>query len=359
MTTRPADLFTGPGPVGSPVLFVNGDPLTVQDVLEPIIDDLNRQARRLRRRDYNDYLARRLPEEIRNRVSRLVVSQRAKDTYPEEAHKIMDAKADDMIKDVINRRFGGVHARYEQHLKAFDFTVADMKERAKRQILVTQFLRDRFLPRLQEPPRRELMKYYQAHLDEFTTPATAELFLIEVPIQVELDKPTSEATGDEIAAARGLARAQLDRAREELNSGVEFAAVAKLYSRGIHRVNGGAWGEISPGALKKRWAGPAEVLFTLEPGQISDVAETDESVFIVKCGRKTPGNRLSFEEAQAGITTRLKNEQYDRMTHRYISDLLRRATIDDRQQQGFFFAVAAAAPRPSGTELVRENRKEQ
>ncbi len=359
MATRPAGFAPGPGPIGSPVLFVNGDAITVQEILEPIIDDLARQARLLPESAYNDYLARKVADEIRNQVSLLVVYQEAQTSYPDKVYEMLDEKADEAIKGVINRRFGGVHARYEGHLKALDLSVADMKERARRQILVTQFLRDRLLPGLQDLPRRELMKHYQAHLDEFTTAPKAELFLIEVPITSELDKDLSQASADEIAAARRRARAHMDRARQELDSGVDFAAVAKRYSRGLRKANGGAWGEITPGSLQKRWAKPAEILFALDQGRISDVIETDESVFIVKCGRRTPRRRLSFEQAQARIIARVKDQQYNRMSNRYIARLIQRATIDNRQRQEFFFAAVAAAPRPGRPDLAREDDKEQ
>lgn len=44
---------------------------------------------------------------------------------------------------MINTRFGGVKARYEAHLKAMDLTFKEMKERTKRQMMVSQFLRER------------------------------------------------------------------------------------------------------------------------------------------------------------------------------------------------------------------------
>ena len=82
----------------------------------------------------------------------------------------------------------------KEYAEALGTALADVKERARRRIMVTQFLRDRFLPRLREPPRRDLVEYYQAHLDEFTTPAKAELLLIEVPVESELGKRIAQAT---------------------------------------------------------------------------------------------------------------------------------------------------------------------
>ena len=359
LTSRPADPFAGPGPVGSPVLFVNGDTLTVQEILEPLTADLNRQASILTPIGYRDYLFRTITNQIRSQVSLIVVYQQAKDTYPEEAHKAVDARADEMIRDVIDRRFGGVNARYEEHLQVLDLTLDDMKKRARRQVLVTQFLQDRFLPRLREPSRRELMKYYQTHQDEFTTPARAELFLIEVPIEKELGNSIAPESKEVLAAAREQARARVDRARQELESGVDFAAVAKRYSKGDRALVGGDWGEISPNTLTGRWATYSEVLFTLDAGQIGDVLDLEEAVGLVKCGKRTAQHRVSFEGAQEQIVVRVKDEQYKRMTDSYVVELLEQATIDERQKQGLFLAAVAAAPLPANFPPAGQAKKEQ
>jgi len=344
--TRPADIDFETGPVGCPVLFVNGDTLAVQDVLEPILDDLKCKAETLSVPAYRNHLFRAVGGQIDYQTTMLVIHQEAKEAFSDERmQEAFDKEADRLVKDVINRRFGGSYARYEAHLKWLELTLAGIKARAKRQAMVMQFLRDRFHPLVGNPTRRELDKYYRTHLDEFTTPAKAELFLIEIPLAKELGKPRPEATPAQIEAARSRARARLERAQLELDSGVEFAAVAKRYSKGIRARTGGAWGEISPAALTGRWAGAAKVLFTLQPHQISDIIETDEALFIVKCGRQTPARRLTFEEAQEQIINRFADEDFERRRNAYVQELMTRATI--RRRQAFFQAVLAAAPRPA------------
>jgi len=344
--TRPANATAGP--VGTPVLFVNDDVIAIQDVLEPIRQDLLAQSQQLGARDYADYLLRIVSDELRRQISTIVVYQKAKADFPEDAKEMLDKKASELIDNVINTRFGAVRARYEEHLESLDLTMDDMKQRARRQILVSQFMQDRLTPMLQEPPRHELLKLYNTRIDAFTTTAKAELFLIEIPLADELGKkPLERATAQELADVRQQARGQLERAREELDSGVEFGAVARRYSKGIRKADGGAWGEISPGSLTKRWQRPAEVLFTLESGQVSDITETDASLFIVKAGQVTPRHCQSFAEAQLELIRQAKDEQYQRLSNRYLVELMTRATIDAQQQQNFFRAVVAAAPRPT------------
>lgn len=344
--TRPAGV--GSGPVGVPVLFVNGDPITVPEIVEPLGRQLAQRADRLDHRAYEAHLARAAADEIRRQVRSLVVFQEAKRKLPEQGHRVLDTKADELINNLINREFDGVRARFENHLEALGLNLETMRELARRDILVSQYLHDRFLPLIRDPSRRELMKYYQNNIDQFTTPAKAEMYLIDVPFADEEGKPLVKPTPADKEAARQRAREQIELARSELQRGEDFETVAKKRSRGIRSALGGNWGEITPGALSGRWTTPAEVLFTLQPGQVSPILEAEEAFFIVRCGNAAPEQCLTFEQAQADIIARIQEERYTRITEQYVRGLLANAAIDERQQQGFFQAVIAACPRPVG-----------
>lgn len=341
--TQPASA-PGPGPVGSPVLFVNGETVSVPEILEPLLSELENDARTLAPQTYYSSMIRAIRRQIDLHVSTLLIYEEARNHYPEKAMEAIDKEVDRRLKEIVTERYQGVYARFEAQLKAMDLTPQDVKSRLKRQLMVSQYMRDKYTPILREPPRRELMKYYQDHLDEFTTPERAELFLIEIPIDAVLGKPRDLATAEEIQAVRQKWLAHLQRAREELDSGVEFSAVARAYSKGIKAAQGGAWGEISPGTLQGRWAKAAEVLFRLSENETSDIVVTDESLLLVKCGKRTPRQQVSFEEAQPRIIERIKDEQFSRLSQEHVESLLNKATV--RPLAEFTEAVAAAAPRP-------------
>lgn len=336
---------SGPGPVGSPVLFVNDDAVSVPEILEPILGELEHDARTLSPQMYYNSMQRAVRRQIDLHVSTLLIYQESKDHYPEKAMEVIDKEVDRRIKEIVTDRYQGVYARYEAQLKAMDLSPDDVKGRIKRQLMVTQYMRDKYKTLLREPPRRDLLKYYQDRAAEFTSPERAEMLLIEIPIEAALGKPRNLATAAEIEAARQKAAAQLRRAREELDSGVEFTAVARAYSKGLKASQGGNWGEISPGTLQGRWAKAAETLFTLSENQVSDVIEADEFVYIVKCGRHTPPRRVSFEEAQPKIIEKVKDEQFNKLSQEHVESLLSKATV--RPVAEFTQAVVAAAPRPA------------
>ncbi|MBP7934025.1 MAG: peptidyl-prolyl cis-trans isomerase [Phycisphaerae bacterium] len=350
--TQPADIDFEHGPVGCPVLFVNGDTISVPEVLEPIYDDLRAKADTLSLVAYRNHLFRAVGTQVDYQVSMLLVYQEAKKTFSDDKFKdALDKEVDRMVKDVITRRYGGVVARYEVYLKALDLTMDQIKERARRQAMVRFFLHERFRPMIQEPTRRELTRYYETHPDEFSSTAKAELFLIEVPVAEMLDKPITSARPEELATARQRARAHIQQARQELNNGVQFETVAKKYCKGPRGKLGGGWGEVSPGAFASSKAKLLDVLFGLQNQQVSDIVEIEDGFFIVKCGQMTPAARRPFEQAQEQIIQRLLDEEYNRREQAYIQQLLSRATI--RKRPEFFQAVLAAVPRPSSLSRTR------
>jgi parvulin-like peptidyl-prolyl isomerase len=342
-TTQPA-AATNPGPAGSPVLFVNGDAVTVPEILEPLVAELESEAKRLPPQVYYSTMVRSVRRQIDLHVSTLLIYQEAKDHYPEKVIEAFDKEVDRRLKEIVTERYQGVYARFEAQLKTMDMTPQDVKTRIKRQFMVSQYMRDKYKPVLREPPRRELLKYYQEHLGEFTAPERAELFLIEIPVETMLGKPRNLATAEDFQAARQRGVAQLQRAREELDSGVEFTAVARAYSKGLKAEQGGVWGEISPGTLQGRWAKAAEVLFSLSENGTSDVVESEAALFLIRCGKKTPPQQISFEEAQPKIIERIKEEQFARLSQEHVESLLNKATV--RPLPEFTEAVASAAPRP-------------
>ena len=288
-------------------------------------------------------------KQIENHVSIMLVYQEAKKTYPDKAAEAFDKEVEKELQKVVQERYDGVYAKYEARIKSMEMTMADIRARLKRQIMVMQYVHDRFKPMIQDPSRRQLYSYYQEHQNNYFTPERAELFLIEIPIDAMLGKPRKAATNEEVSAATREAMKQMKRAREELDRGVDFATVAKAYSKGPKAMQGGNWGEIGRNSLQGRWAKAAEVLFTLDENQTSDIIETPEAWFIVHCGKRTPAVQLSFEDVQSKIVESIRNEQFERLSRQHVSELLSKASI--RPVDAFTLAVMAAAPRPSNSNL--------
>lgn len=127
----------------------------------------------------------------------------------------------------------------------------------------------------EEPINDEMvLAHYQANIDQYTKPAQVKLALLFL----------EKKKGKEMAPlVEKLEAARL--AALELPSDTKgFGALAMTYSEeATSRFKGGDIGWLQAGAMRYRW--PQQVVdagFALESGQLSDVIETDEGVYLLK-----------------------------------------------------------------------------
>ena len=341
-------------------LCVNGEVITVQDILEPIYEILEDQAGELSAGQYREVLSGLIQTEIRDRVYRVLVYDRASVLLNEEQYAALDRVVDNIVRDRVNSEYGGSQSAFELYLERFGKTIEDVRQRERRRIIVQQYLRDQVVPRV-HITRRTLLKYWRERHDEFVTKAQGQMYLIDVPgwaflpgasgkvrisVGRKLWEQASEANRVEALAE---ARRQLERAAQELAEAGDFEGIAKKYSQGINASRGGNWGLVSLGELQGRWAVINDVLAGLEPGQTSPIVEGEDGFFLVKAGQKQEGRVVSFEQAQPEIERRLADEQSNRLITELLGRLRAEATISGRrEQEAFVQAVVEAAPRAGG-----------
>jgi parvulin-like peptidyl-prolyl isomerase len=346
--------------VQAPVLRVNRDIITVQDVLEPIAEVLEREAADLTVGEYQARVMRRARQEIRDQIDAALLYERASRKISEEAEAKLGKAIDKIIRDRINQHYRGSQTAFEMYLERYGKTIEDVRERERRVTLVQGYVVDQIIPRI-HITRRELLRYFHEHQADFETKAEVEMHLIDVPGWAFLpgagegaglaDGRREWAAADEGARAEALrqARSRVEQAAEQLRAGAAIAPVAKSHSHGINASKGGDWGMVTPGELQGRWAPLNDVLATLASGQTSDIIEGTDGFFIVKAGQKQPGRSVSFEEAQPEIEAKLVNEQKMERFSTLMERLHSEATISDYDEQLLFLTavVTAAPPHPS------------
>lgn len=346
--------------VHAPVLRINRDIITVQDVLEPIAEVLEREAADLTVGQYQARVMRRARQEIRDQIDAALLYDRARRKISEEAEVQLEKALDKVIHDRINQYYRGSQTAFEMYLERFGKTIEDVRDRERRMTLVQGYVMDQVIPRV-HITRRELMRYFQQHHSDFETKAQIEMYLIDVPgwaflpaigDGVGLGAGRQQwAAANEAARADALrqARSRVEQAAEELRSGAAIDAVAKSYSHGINASKGGDWGMVTPGELQGRWAALNDVLATLASGQTSDIIEGTDGFFIVKAGQKQPAQSVTFEEAQPEIEAKLVNEQKMERFSALMKRLQSEATVSDYDEQLLFLeaVVSSAPPHPS------------
>ena len=92
---------------------------------------------------------------------------------------------------------------------------------------------------------------------------------------------------------------------EELGKGGDFATLSSQHSQAANARRGGDIGFISRGELPRMFE---DVLFSLKPGEVSNIIPTDNSFHIFRVDERRPAGLLDLAAATPAIRTRLRDE---------------------------------------------------
>lgn len=314
--------------------------ITVKDVLEPIQFRIREMAKTQPPNIYYQKAADLVRQQLYDLVAQYLVYRRAERQINDQIEPGLQKAIDGMERERINREFGGLETRYTKYLQDQGKTREEVRERLRRVVVVDSYLRDRLLPMVREPRKREIMEYYQSHLPEYSTPERRELFLIDIPIRAHFERFPPRPSDEPLA--RQKARNAIEAAAREIKSGKPFEEVARQYSE-LKKSDGGCWGFVSS-PMAGRWEVPYKRFMEMHEGQVSEIIEAAKSFFIVKVGRVEETKVTSFRDAQPDIIKALKNKRYQKLKAEFLQKELKRASIGSLD--AFGNQVMRAIPRP-------------
>ena len=145
----------------------------------------------------------------------------------------------------------------------------------------------------------EMKKYYEDHKKDY--------YKDEVKVSRILIS-TLDANGKEVSNAKKKdAKNKAEEVLKKAKSGDEFSQLAKEYSDDKNSATqGGDLGYISKGQMSKSFEDAA---FSLKPGEISNVIETEEGYNIIKVYDKID-KQLTFDEVKDQIKSTLTENKY-------------------------------------------------
>ena len=107
--------------------------------------------------------------------------------------------------------------------------------------------------------------------------------------------------------------------------GKDFSELAKKDSECPSKTKGGDLGYFRRGQMVKPFE---DVAFSLKPGEVSGVVETDFGFHIIKVTDKKPATTVSYEEVKDRIIATLKSDKLEKETDLYLEPLKKRAKIE-------------------------------
>jgi len=128
------------------------------------------------------------------------------------------------------------------------------------------------------------------------------------------------------AAAKAQAKTKADQVLKDVKAGKDFAALAKQHSQDPgSAVNGGDLGFFQKGQM----VGPFnDVAFSLAPGAVSDVVETQFGYHIIKVAEKQPSRTVPLEEVRPQVEQFLQSQNRDQQTEAFVKSLRSKGKVE-------------------------------
>lgn len=119
-------------------------------------------------------------------------------------------------------------------------------------------------------------------------------------------------------------RDRAEAAAAELAGGAGFAEVARRFSVDPSAPFGGRQGELARADLPEEFA---DILFSLEPGEVSDIVEADYGFHIFQVTERLPERTVPFEEAAPDLRRQLLAERAEVHVSELVAAARNRYTV--------------------------------
>jgi len=151
--------------------------------------------------------------------------------------------------------------------------------------------------------------YYLAHRDDYKVEDEVKLRMIILDRSSDTNAPDNKELAKEIL--------------RKLDEGASFAEMAKIYSQGSQRAQGGDWDWVERSVLRKELA---DVAFSLKPGQRSGIIETPSAYYLMLVEDSKTAHCKPLVEVRDQIEHTLVLDEQKRLEKQWI-DRLRKKTF--------------------------------
>src|SRR6266403_1797231 len=219
----------------------------VDSMTAPAADVLRRQYR-----GQEEVFQKKLTDALNDNLEQLIVRQLIIHDFKTAGYNLPESILDEAVQERIRSRYGD-RVTLAKTLQAEGMTIEKFKEQIRDQIIV-QALREKNISSEIIISPHKIETYYQAHHDGYKVEDQVKLRMIVLNKAPESAVPPAKQLAEEILA--------------KIAEGASFADMAKVYSQGSQRKEGGDWGWVEKSVLRKELA---EVAFALKPGEHSGV----------------------------------------------------------------------------------------
>ena len=302
---------------------VNGEIFTKSDLEQRQVAMLRQKGQQfdLKSNPSNEQLRKALdeitPQIMVEAVDEMVVVQRGK----ELGYKLSDEQFKQVVDNIRKENKIDTDEQFLAALKSENMTMADLRRNLERSMIFQRVQQNEVLGKIGVTDD-EAKKYYQNHMNEFTTAPTVTLREIQISVP-------GDARGINVAADEA-AQARIDELRVRVTTGGEsFDKLAAEVSDSPSKANGGLIGPIS---LDDVNAELRKLIEAMKPGEVSQVIRLPRGYQLLKLEGLTPAQALSFEQAREQIGERVFTDKRKAEFQKYLEKLRAQAIIEWKNQ---------------------------
>lgn len=292
-------------PLNGIAVVVNDVVITYDDVYRGIGDDIRSLTRQYRNEP--EVLQQKIAALQRDRTELLVENQLILHEFETAGYNLPDSFIEERVQARIKEQFGD-RPHLIKTIEQEGITYETYRKRIREQFIVEQMRMKNVASEILISPYK-IETYYLQHQSDHQVPDQIKLWIIE------LDKAKHDGE-----AAKAFAREILAKLKE----GVPFAEMARIYSDGPQKDQGGDRGWVDREFLRKELA---DVGFSLKPGQLSDVIEGPEIFSIIQVEQLRPAHVKPLAEVRDDIEKQLVSQERNRLTKKWIKRLTDKSYI--------------------------------
>ena len=275
----------------------------VERYTAPAEEVLRRQYYRTQPRIYEQKLIEALNENLESLLERQLILR----DFKAGGYNLPETIIDDAVQEEIRERYGG-REKLTRTLQAQGKTYEKFRQDIRDSFIIRALTGKNISQEIIVSPHR-IESYYLAHKDNYKLDDEVKLRMIVLNKSDETDTASARKLAGEI--------------RAKIKDGAAFAEMATVYSQGSQRSQGGDWGWVERSVLRKELA---DVAFSLKAGELSDVIEVGNAVYLMLVEDKRAAHFKSLSEVRDEVEKTLVTEERERLQKQRL-DRLRKKTF--------------------------------
>ncbi len=332
-----ANKYDLPQATGGMTLGISSETITIDEILLFGEEKLKPYAEQT---DRTTFIAQALPyirETIKGKVTDILLYEEARKSAPEN----IDETISKDVEREVNRFVAGFDNNYalaERAIKQMGMDWKSFREYQRKLILTQSYLSST----LNEEKRfsfQDMLDFYESVKDsQFTTIGFVEFSVIDLnPSRLRSDQVEEGETAE--AAAVRIANELIAK----INTGADFAELAKEYSNGPFANQGGHLEPVTLGSdsLTEPYATLEKEALRMQPGHVKGPITLDNHVFLLRLDDFQEGSVRPFSEVQKQIEQQLQFQYQQQQYLKLVQKLVQKADAGQIEQFAQFCAKTA------------------